>query len=133
MKKIAFEYVPDYYDWDFDGQEPEPIYLSSEIAENGARVAVLENITLKSGEKITAKFMPLKVSDSEFMNSLADSSGHESNVSLICHLCVGWGDKDFILPEDINHEVSAVADVGGALAQLFQKRAELVRVKKTSA
>lgn len=130
MAKDKQVYTPNYYDWDFDGHEPEPIYVSSEMSSNSVRVAVLENVTLKSGEKITAKFMPLKVSDSEFMASLADSSGHESNVALICHLCVGWGDKDFLLPEDIDHEISAVADVGGVLAQLFQKRAELVRSKK---
>lgn len=124
------EYTAQYYDWDFDGEEREPIYVSSIPSSNGARMAVLDNVTLKDGSKITVKIMPLLVSDSAFMASLANVSGHESNVALICHLCGGWADKDFVLPEDINAEVDAVADVAGVVAQLFPKRAELVRGAK---
>lgn len=133
MPKNTVEFTPSYYDWDFDGNEPEPIYVTSERAANGVKVAVLDNVTLKDGSKIQVKIMPLKVSDSEFMSTLAESSGHESNVALIRHLCVGWGDKDFVLPEDIEGEVQAVADVGAVIGQLFQKRAELVRGPRPTA
>ena len=109
MPKNTIEFTPQYYDWDFEGEEREPIYVTSERAANGVKLAVLDNVTLQDGSKITVKIMPMKVTNSEFMSQLADSTGHESNVALICHLCVGWGDKDFVMPEDISSEINAVA------------------------
>jgi hypothetical protein len=131
MPKVKQEVQVRYYDWDFDGEEREPIYVSSERAANGSKVAVLENVQVNDGSKITVKIAPIMVSDSAFLQSLGDS-GHESNIALIAHLCCGWGDKDFVMAEDIEAEVDAVADVAGVLNQLFPKRAELVRGRKGS-
>ena len=117
------------YSWDFGEAEREPIYVFP-VSKGGRKLLGIENVTLNDGSKIEIHIAPLTVDDDEFVQSLAADSGHASNVKLICHLCVKWDNKDFVLPEDIEEELNAVADVGAAIASAFPKRADIVKGRK---
>lgn len=120
------------YGWSFEGEEREPVYVFP-VQQGKRKLLGIENVTLSDGSKIEVHIAPLTVDDDEFVQSLASESGHASNVSMICHLCVKWGDKDFVLEEDIKDELDAVGDVGAAIASAFPKRAAIIKGRKKPA
>lgn len=121
------------YGWDFGDAKREPIYVFPVVDRSGRKLLGIDNVTLSDGSKIEVHIAPLTVDDDEFIQSLSGESGHGSNVKMICHLCVKWGDKDFVLSEDIENELDAVADVGAAIGSAFPKRADIIKGRKISA
>jgi hypothetical protein len=120
------------YDWAFE-DERKPIHVYPVKGLDGRKLLCLDCVTLNDGSQVIVHIAPLTVDDDEFVQSLSDSNGHESNIKLICHLCVKWGDQDFVVAEDINAELQAVSDVGGTIAEYFPKRTRTVKGQRKSA
>lgn len=93
----------------------------------------IDNVLLSDGNYIKVLIAPLTVNDDKFIQSLADENGHESNVKLIAHLCVGWGDREYVQEGEIESEFDAVRDVAGAIASFLPKSSRIVKGRKNTA
>lgn len=113
------------YSWDFQKRDPITVFPEGDNL-------VIEGVQLNNGSKITVKLAPLTLDDESFIQNLGAGSGNDADIKLICHICVKWGDQDFVLPGDLQGELRAVRDVSGVIQKYFPQRAEIVEKSQSA-
>lgn len=113
------------YSWSFTPRDP------ITVSPDGDNL-LIEGVQLSSGVKIAVKLAPLTLDDEAFIQNLGAGSSNDADIKLICHICVKWGDQDFVLPQDLQGELKAVRDISGVIQRYFPQRAEIIEKSQSS-